>query len=102
MFEKTHREWLEHHIRNRSGERRRRLENGHQHAEREMLRHVWWPAFGHFDCLHPEYEVTDFGEGARFIDFAYIRSGIKVAIEVDGYVATSVLRPMGAANAFAQ
>lgn len=50
-----------------------------------MLRHVWWPAFGHLDYLHPEYEATDFGGGSRYIDFAYIRAGIKVAIEVDGY-----------------
>jgi hypothetical protein len=55
------------------------------HAEKEMLRTVWWPAFGHFQWLHPEYEVIDYRGGSRFLDFAYIRGHVRIAIEVDGY-----------------
>lgn len=84
-FEQEHRKWLESHTKRRSGERKRRLQVGHAHAEIEMLRKVWMPAFGHFQYLHPEYEVRDFLEGRRFIDFAYIRPPIRIAIEVDGY-----------------
>lgn len=84
-FEQEHRKWLDYHLKQRKGERKRRLEAGHAHGEKEMLRKVWLPAFGHFQYLHPEYEVRDFLEGRRFIDFAYIRPPVRIAIEVDGY-----------------
>lgn len=85
-FELEHRAWLEGHIVSRKGERRRRLaEGGHGHAEKEMLRAIWHPAFGHFRYLHPEYEVTDFHEGTRFIDLAYLRPPHRIAIEIDGF-----------------
>lgn len=84
-FEFKHAEWLERHLSRWQGEALRRLKVGHAHAEQAMLKHIWWPAFGHFRHLHPEYEVTDFLEGRRYLDFAYIRSGIRIAIEVDGY-----------------
>src|SRR5690606_32929827 len=35
--------------------------------------------------LHPEYEVKDFFDGFRYLDFAYIRGSIRIAIEIDGY-----------------
>jgi hypothetical protein len=63
----------------------RKLLTGHSHAEKLMLENVWWPAFGHFDHLHPEYEVNDYFDGKRYIDFAFIRSGLYIAIEVDPY-----------------
>lgn len=84
-FDKAYQPWLEQHLKKRKGESRRRLKDGHNHAEQEMLRNVWWPAFGHFQHLHPEFEVQDFSGGFSYIDFAYIRSNIKIAIEVDGY-----------------
>jgi hypothetical protein len=84
-FDQIHREWLDSHLQRRRGERRRRLQEGHNHAEKAMLRHVWWPSFGHFQHLHPEYEVIDFREGPRYLDFAYIRPPVRIAIEVDGY-----------------
>lgn len=49
-----------------------------------FLENVWWPAFGHFDKLQPEYPVRDFKEGARYIDFAYVHDHYKIAIEIDG------------------
>jgi hypothetical protein len=50
-----------------------------------MLRHIWWVAFGNFDYLHPEYEITDFFQGQRFLDFVFIRGPIKIVFEIDGY-----------------
>ncbi|MBE3590057.1 MAG: winged helix DNA-binding protein [Firmicutes bacterium] len=46
---------------------------------------MWWPAFRNFDHLHPEYEVRDFRDGYRYIDWAYIRTHFRLAIEIDGY-----------------
>lgn len=85
MFQTAYDAWIQTHLNARQGERLRRLQEGHLHAEKEMLRTIWWPAFRHLDHLHPEYEVTDFKGGRRFIDLAYIRSSVRIAIEVDGY-----------------
>jgi hypothetical protein len=49
------------------------------------LGNVWWPLFHHFDHLHPEYEVDDFMDGKRYLDFAYIRQGARIYFEIDGY-----------------
>ncbi|MFD0692913.1 endonuclease domain-containing protein [Paenibacillus sp. GCM10027628] len=67
------------------GERLRRLKEGHGHAEKLFLQQVWWKAFDDFQDLHPEYEVRDFRDGYRYIDFAFIRHSLRLAIEIDGY-----------------
>lgn len=84
-FTQLHQEWLDEHTRGRTGEARRRLIAGHAYAEQAMLERVWFPAFGNFHFLQPEYEVRDYVDGARFLDFAYIRGGIRIAIEIDPY-----------------
>ncbi|WP_276354705.1 hypothetical protein [Cohnella caldifontis] len=61
-FEQEHRKWLDSHLARRKGERKRRLEAGHAHAEKEMQRKIWIPVFGNLEYLHPEYEVRDFLE----------------------------------------
>lgn len=73
------------HEKSRTGERLRRLQEGHGHAEKLFLQQVWWPIIGHFRQLHPEYEVKDYQDGTRFIDFAYIRFPYRIGIEIDGY-----------------
>ncbi|WP_127580266.1 DUF559 domain-containing protein [Paenibacillus koleovorans] len=84
-FITDHSAWLAEHVAKRSGESQRRLKKGHAHAERLFVEKVWWPAFGTFAFLHPEYEVYDFKDGRRFIDFAWICGSVSLAIEVDGY-----------------
>lgn len=84
-FDEVYDHFIHRHIQVRSGERVRRLQKGQGHAEKLFLEHVWWPAFGHFDHLHPEYEITDFKDGFRYLDFAYIRPGVQLAIEIEGY-----------------
>lgn len=84
-FLETYAQWLNDHLSCRQGERERRLREGHGHAEKAFVEKVWWPAFGQFRQLHPEYEVTDFKDGYRYLDFAYLRSGLRLAIEIDGY-----------------
>ncbi|MNI67713.1 hypothetical protein D3C73_1233600 [compost metagenome] len=46
---------------------------------------MWWLAIGNFENLHPEYEVVDYKDGFRYLDFAYLRPGLQLAIEIDGY-----------------
>jgi ribosomal protein S25 len=84
-FDKSHKEFIDGHISRRSGERLRRLKDGHSHAEKLFLEYVWWPAFGHFDNLHPEYEIYDFRDGSRYLDFALLTTHIRLALEIDGY-----------------
>lgn len=84
-FHSTYGQWFAEHLSVRKGERKQRLLQGHSHAEKLFLEQVWYPAFRHFDGLHPEYEVADFRDGSRFMDFAYIRFPLRLAIEIDGY-----------------
>ncbi|MFC0213269.1 DNA-binding response regulator [Paenibacillus chartarius] len=84
-FTKAYELWLEKHMRSRSGEVLGRLEGGLGHAERLFLELVWRPLFGHFNGLIPEYEVNDFRDGKRYIDFVFIWGPMKLAIEIDGF-----------------
>ncbi|WP_067624440.1 hypothetical protein [Alicyclobacillus acidiphilus] len=84
-FDEDYKEFLEWHRNRRSGERRRRLIAGMGHAEELFLRAVWWRTFRHFSNLHPQYEILDYREGYRYLDFAYIQPHFHVAIEIDGF-----------------
>ncbi len=84
-FEEEYQVFLNTHIQSRTGERLRRLKEGHNQAEMLFLKQVWWPIYYHFNYLHPEYEVDDFKDGKRYLDFAYIRPGIRICFEIDGY-----------------
>jgi len=84
-FEKAHEAWFDAALRTRTAKSRAALEKGHGHGERLFLRNVWWPAFGTFEHLHPQYEVRDFADGVRSLDFAYLRPPFRICIEVDGY-----------------
>ena len=85
LFEAAYSYWLNKHIRSSTGERRRRLKQGLGDSEYLFVKELWWPAIGNFDDLHPEYEVRDFKDGMRFLDFAYIKPGLHVCIEIDPY-----------------
>lgn len=50
-----------------------------------MLQHVWWPLFGNFDHLHPEYEIYDWNRKSQFLDFAFITPFGRFGIECDGF-----------------
>ncbi|WP_239618318.1 endonuclease domain-containing protein [Cohnella mopanensis] len=67
------------------GERKRRLSISTNHAEKMFVKQVWWPAFGQFTHLHAEYEIKDFKDGWRYLDFAYITEGYQICIEIDGF-----------------
>ncbi|WP_079506031.1 hypothetical protein [Mesobacillus jeotgali] len=84
-FEDEYQVFLNAHLQARTGERLRRLQEGHKQAEKLFLKQVWWPLFYQFKYLHPEYEIDDYKDGKRYLDFAYIRPGIRISLEVDGY-----------------
>jgi very-short-patch-repair endonuclease len=84
-FDQKYEQFIHDHIKKRKGERLRRLRKGHGHGEKLLLQKVWWPAIGHFDYLHPEYEVSDFKDGVRYLDFAYIRPPFRINLEIDGF-----------------
>lgn len=85
MYQTQYEKWYDEHLLNSSGNREERLKSGHGYAEQLFLRQVWYPACRSFDHLTPEYEVSDFRDGIRYIDFAYIRYPFMLAIEIDGY-----------------
>lgn len=86
-FNEAHEAFITWHCerRRRNAERLRRLEVGHGHAEKLFLENVWWPMFHQFSHLHPEYEIHDYKDGYRYLDFAYIQPNLRVAIEIDGF-----------------
>lgn len=84
-FEAAHEAFVRSHLERRTGERRGRLERGHGHGEVMFLRQVWWPLKGHFDDLHPEYEVIDWRHRPYFADFAYLPEPLKFLLEIKGF-----------------
>lgn len=84
-FVKEHENFVRFHEEKRSGERLRRLKEGHGYAEKQFMQHIWWPIIGHFRYLHPEYEVRDFQDNTRFVDFVYLRPPHRICFEIDGY-----------------
>ncbi|CAM3324817.1 hypothetical protein PALU110988_16300 [Paenibacillus lupini] len=84
-FETAHSDWLEGHKARRSGERKGRLERGHQHAEKLFLQQVWWPLIGSLEQLHPEYEILDWRGKSYFADLAWLPGHVKFVFEIKGY-----------------
>jgi len=84
-FELEHRKWLQSHLRKRTGERKDRLRRGHQHGEKMFLEKVWWPLFGHFEGLHPEYEIADWRGKKFFVDLMWRSGKMQIAFEIKGY-----------------
>ncbi|MCY9661379.1 hypothetical protein P5G65_32025 [Paenibacillus chondroitinus] len=84
-FEQAHQKFLDDHLTQRIGERKGRLLRGHKYAEKLLLLNVWWPLFGNFDDLHPEYEVYDWNRKSQFLDFAFLPPHGRFGIECDGF-----------------
>lgn len=84
-FERAHMTFMEKHVDARSGERRARLLRGHGYGEKLLLQNVWWPVFGNFDLLHPEYEVYDRSRKSYFLDLAFTPPFGQFNLECHGY-----------------
>ncbi len=81
-FETEHDVWYAAARRGRTRRAKEELANGHGAGQRLFLRNVWWPAFGMFEHLHPQYEVPGEGGAACRLDFAYLRPPFRLGIEV--------------------
>ena len=84
-FLSVHNEWYHSHLNARNGERKGRLERGHQFGEKLFLEKVWWPIHGNLDDLHPEYEILDLKNRAYYADFAWLPGYIKIIFEIKGF-----------------
>lgn len=84
-FVQAHRAFIERHLKERTGERKGRLERGHREAEQLFCSQIWWPLVGHFDGLHPEYEVLDWRGKPYYCDFVWISQAVKLVIEIKGF-----------------
>lgn len=58
-FQREHDTWIQEHMKRRAGERLDALRRGHGYGNQLFVELIWWPLVGHFDGLHPEYEVKD-------------------------------------------
>ncbi|SFB47110.1 hypothetical protein SAMN05216312_109105 [Cohnella sp. OV330] len=84
QFEKAFALWWTATLRNAKGVRLKRLKCGLTYASMYFLRFTWFAAFGSLKGLVPEYEVKDYKDGFRYIDFVFFTNAHRVAIEVDG------------------
>jgi very-short-patch-repair endonuclease/biotin operon repressor len=84
-FEKVYVRWMEPHLKWSKGERKRKLSEGLGFAEKLFVRSVLWPALSNLENVHPEFEVRDFKDGVRFLDFALLLNGQRICIEVDAF-----------------
>lgn len=85
-FDEEYKRWMEQHIaRAENGRRRELLQKGLSRSSIDFLQHIWFPVIGHFNHLYPEYEIRDFNNGYRYLDFAYMPGGAKGCIEIQDY-----------------
>lgn len=72
--------WMSDQLKGSGGERAARLRKGLGRGSETFLKNVWWPAFGSFEGLFPEFELRDYKDGWRYLDFAYLAGGYRVCL----------------------
>ncbi|GGG75704.1 DUF559 domain-containing protein [Paenibacillus radicis (ex Gao et al. 2016)] len=54
--------------------------------ELQFLEQVWGPAFGYnYEGLKAEHPFLDYKGGQRFADFIFVKHGVKLIMEIDGF-----------------
>jgi len=84
-FEIEHDKWIKWHLDRRHGERRDALKRGHGYGNRLFAEKIWWSLVGHFNGLHPEYEVMDWRGRSYFVDFMWMAGALRFAFEIMDY-----------------
>jgi very-short-patch-repair endonuclease len=84
-FEIEHAIWIKGHLNQRNGERKDALKRGHGFGNLMFVEKIWWSLLGHFDGLHPEYEVMDWRGRSYFVDFVWRVRGKRFAFEIVDY-----------------
>lgn len=84
-FEKEHEQWIAWHLKHREGERKDALRRGLGYGNKLFAESIWWTLMGHFNNLHPEYEVKDWRGRSYFLDFVWISGSLRIAFEIMDY-----------------
>lgn len=84
-FQTEHEIWIQEHMKRRSGERLDALRRGHGYGNQLFIELIWWPLVGHFDGLHPEFEVRDWRGRSYFVDFLWRVGASRIVFEVMDY-----------------
>ena len=84
-LEAEHERWINEHLLSRKGERLDALKRGHGYGNRLFIELVWWPLAGHFQGLHPEYEMKDWRGKSYFVDLVWIAGMIRIIFEIMDY-----------------
>lgn len=84
-FQAEHEIWLQEHMKCRTGERLDALRRGHGYGNQLFVERVWWPLVGHFDGLHPEYEVKDWRGRSYFADLVWVVGAVRIVFEIMDY-----------------
>ncbi|MEK4329629.1 hypothetical protein MKX70_27655 [Paenibacillus sp. FSL R7-0312] len=75
-------QWLSDHLKRRKGERIDALKRGHGYGNRLFVEQVWWTLAGHFQGLHPEYEVKAWRGRSYFVDKLWEIGSSRIAFEI--------------------
>ncbi|MFD0674173.1 hypothetical protein [Cohnella sp. GCM10027633] len=81
-FDSNHEQWVKDHLKRRTGERLDALRRGHGFGNRLFIEKAWWPMVGHFEGLHPEFEVKDWRGRPYYVDFMWIVGMIRIVFEI--------------------
>jgi len=81
-FQTEHEKWISDHLRRRRGERLDALKRGHGFGNQLFVERIWWPLVGHFNGLHPEYEVRDWRGRSYFTDFMWTVGTVRIVFEI--------------------
>lgn len=84
-FEEAYQAFIIEQTKGMTKEERASFHSRHDPMGKLFLEQVWWPIFGNFDYLYAEYEVDDYKDGTRYLDFAYIRPPFRINIDLDGF-----------------
>ncbi|WP_247740837.1 hypothetical protein [Cohnella sp. LGH] len=84
-FEVEHEKWLQKHLSKRHGERKDALRRGHGFGNQLFVEKIWWLLMGHFNGLHPEYEVGDWRGRSYFVDLMWVVGGQYFVFEIMDY-----------------
>ncbi len=69
----------------RTGRRLEALKRGHGYGNQLFLKEIWWKLLGHFEGLHPEYEVLDWRGQPFYADFMWIVGFIRIVFEIQDF-----------------
>jgi hypothetical protein len=84
-FEVEQEKWLKRHLKKRKGQRLDALKRGHGFGNQLFVKEFWWKLFGHFNGLHPEYEILDWRGFPFYADFVWIVGTIRIVFEIQDF-----------------